>query len=216
MSLFDPTDVRKPDQRRKQLMQKLAQQGRRAVPLPGRAGYAAGGSGVGRLFQGAAQARSQQVHPGNVMSSIMSRLGVGGGPQLGEFSPGVGRPIGNPGQGYGDPFSRAPQAITGGTPIAPNDANIIPPHPAPPVSGGVSIQPPVGGGYPEGPLAAPPINPNGYGDMVSPGTVGQFGGPVSQGGLVPLGNGMYYDPASDQVVNQSQPSGGGGLYTKSY
>jgi hypothetical protein len=38
----------------------------------------------------------------------------------------------------------------------------------------------------------------------------------NQSGLVPLGNGMYYDPASDQVVNQAHPSAGGGsLYQRS-
>jgi hypothetical protein len=209
MSLFDPTDVRGPDQRRKQLMQKLAQQGKRAVPLPARAGGGANASWAGpapdRPFFGAASSRPQMVHPGNIVSSIAQRLGVGGGPQMGEYGGGVGAPIGNPGQGYGDPFSRAPQAITGGSPIAPFDPNGPgePPYPGAPQH---FVPPPSGSpGAPwhfdpsPGPLPAP----------VS-------GGASPGGGLVPLGNGMFYDPASDQVVNQSRPSSGGGsLYQRS-
>jgi hypothetical protein len=212
MSLFDPTDVRGPDQRRKQLMQKLAQQGRRAVPLPVRAGNAAGGPGIGRMFQGANSARPQSIHPGNVLSGVMQRLGIGGGPQMGEYGGGVGSPIGNPGQGYGDPFSRAPQAITGGHAIAPFSPDASWAGPAPDAgSFGGGFQPPVPPGYGADAELAP--HPDG--------TVGNLPSLVSSGaspggGLVPLGNGMFYDPASDQVVNQSRPSsGGGGLYQRS-
>ena len=216
MSLFDPMDVRGPDARRKQLMHKLAQQGRRAVPLPARAGNAAGGPGIGRMFSGAASARPQSVHPGNIVSSIAQRLGVGGGPQMGEYGGGVGSPI----QGYGDPFSRAPQAISGGTPIAPNASWA---GPAPDALPGGGFQPPVPGGG----GISPGMAPNGSYSGVAPGVANpqqavNFAaeGSAAVGntsGLVPLGNGMYYDPASDQVVNHSAPnSGGGSLYSKSY
>jgi hypothetical protein len=73
-----------------------------------------------------------------------------------------------------------------------------------------------GGGYNDAPNGAPVAGYGGGGASIDSGPLASHGfdipdpGATRSPGLVPLGNGMFYDPRSDQVVNQSQPSGGGG------
>lgn len=191
MSLFAPMDPRGPDQRRKQLMAKLAQQHRGAAPMPTAAG--------GMSFRGTSNFRPPATHGGNVVASILQRLGVGGGPGQGEFSPGEGMPIGH--TGAGDPFSRTPTPITGGTPIPHGDPPPVPPP-------GVTPTP-----------AAPPLGDSPYPPTPTPSPVPPAGMTGSDAtteqtpGLIPLGNGLFYDPSTDRVTGGGAPvdrSGGFG------
>lgn len=110
MSVFTPLDVRGPDQRRKQLMQKLMMQGQGQgrVPIPPKAGSFL--SGAGRAFGsiGGRQApRVNLTHGTNILPSILSKLGVTGTPHPEEVSPGEGIPI--PGESH----SQSPNAPAG-------------------------------------------------------------------------------------------------------
>jgi hypothetical protein len=172
MSLFAPMDPRGPDQRRKQLMAKLAQGRGRGVPMPAQAGHAS--MGTGAPFRGAGNFRPPSTHGSNVMQSILQRLGVGGAPGQGEFSPGPGQAIGL-GGGAGDPYSQAPTPITGGTPIP-------------------------GGEYTPSP---PPGS-----ELPSPDPRTFSPSPAPDDGYIPLGNGLFYDPSTDRVVEGSTPRTG--------
>ena len=196
MSLFTPTDPRGPDRRRKQLMAKLAQQWGRGVPMPAMAGHMGGGS----QFRGVGNFRPPSTHGLNVASSVLQRLGIGGQPGAGEFSPGPGAPISHIGTGV-DPYSTAPAYISGGTPIAPGGGGNLP--------GGGSVLPPA---VPPPFGSGAPGSPSGFPSWTPP-DAGQPGAGLP-GGAVPLGNGMFYDPVTDRVVQgtTNPAEGAHGLY----
>jgi hypothetical protein len=196
-------------------MAKLAMQGRRNVPMPQSAGHNALASGdAGRTFRGATTFRPPSTHGGNVLSSILARLGIGGQPGQGEFSGGPGAPIGHPGMGGGvgaDPFSRTPQAITGGTPIAPNDPT-MPGVGAPAMPAQAQGTPPPGYGDS---TFTPPATPGGL-PQLNEGRLPSLVQDAGSNGLVDLGNGMFYNPATDQVTHggaaPNAATGARGLY----
>jgi hypothetical protein len=209
MSVFAPLDVRSPDQRRKQLLMRLAQ--------GGRAGLVAEGSPSRRAAAFRGIPRPQSTHAPNILASILAKLGVSGGPQAGEFSPGPGMAI-NPHIHPGGPPPEVGGGGLGGIPIPTHGAD-----PSggdrlgsePPLPGGVSGGgiPSAAGGYGLPPApdtrgtdgAAGPSGPVPYDTRGTAGAAGP-GGPAA-GGLIPLGNGLYYDPVTDRVVGGGAGAG---------
>lgn len=178
MSAFAPTDPRDLMNRRKQLVQKLAQQYQQKAGGSGGANVPAIG---GRPFHGAVGNRAY-AHPGitnasNVISSLLSRLGPGGAglPLPGEISPGPGMAAPNSTPAPPHPQAPAPPAPVGAPP---------PPAAAPaPVDPGFNL-----GGAPSAPLPA-------AGNILAGGT----GPAASRSTLIPLGGGAYYDYSTDTV-----------------
>lgn len=196
MSIFTPMDPRGPDQRRKQLIAKLAQQagansGAAArVPMPGRLGPMAS---EGRAFRGASDTRlggnANITQSPNILQSVLAKLGVLGHSHAEEVSQGRGLPITPPAPSQGLP-------IPSGAPI--------------PTPGG-----PAGGTTPMTGLngvpvtASPDFQATTAGQQV-PDSAGQIVGPqhtiVDPGffmageGPVPLGNGLFYDPATGTIL----------------
>jgi hypothetical protein len=211
VSIFAPFDPRGPDQRRKQLIAKLAgqagaaQQAGSRTPMPGHFGGAT--LAEGRSFRGASSSRiGGQAHvtqQPNILASVLARLGVSGRSHSEEMSPGRGLPI-------------APPVPNVGLPIPAQGAAIPTPAQIPAVSpvGGVPVA-----SASTDPTQSPPLtaatatNPDAVATNVSDSGLlthsdGQGGsyGPILEHGagttVVDLGNGMYYDPVSGQVIGQ--------------
>jgi hypothetical protein len=211
VSVFQPVDVRAPNNRRKQLIQKLMQQ--QQAQAPARSALMSVSNRLGRSPGG----RATTLGHNNVLASVLSRLGVQG-PE--EVAPGASHAVG----AY-DPYSSghyvSPQEVT------PGSGN---PIPAPVPAGGS------GGGGPTNlldafaPTAPSSVTPNPaiYSDFnqtssmtPNPAIYSAFNQPAptqslvsaletsqpgifnptpdTAPGLVPLGNGMYYDPVTDAV-----------------
>jgi hypothetical protein len=205
MSVFAPLDPRGPDQRRKQLVAKLAQQASATqnaaarIPVPGRLGSM---MSEGRAFRGAGAARlggrADVTQAPNILQSVLARLGVLGHSHSEEMSAGRGLPI-------------APPAPSAGMPIPSGSPIHVPGNPGTPVSPSPNHQPvqpsfdatAPGQSVPAGTNA---ISTPGGSGVVDPGFLTGSAGPV------PLGNGLYYDPASGMIlgqqdVNPSAPRG---------
>jgi hypothetical protein len=182
-------DPRGPDQRRKQLVQRLAQQyavsTRHAsrVPMPARIGAQ---MSEGRLFRGASTSRAggkaSITQAPNILQSVLARLGVVGKSHAEEMSGGPGLPI-------------SPSVPEAGMPIPPQGSAI-----PTPVQG---IDPTTGAIDPSSPYASGSVAPPGYQPyedpthvMVDPSSLDGSSGPV------PLGNGLYYDPSTGMILGQ--------------
>lgn len=201
--MFAPVNTAAPDDRRKQLMQKLSQQGQ--TNLGQRSSIA---SSVGSSFRQAMPhglVRAQGTQGTNVLPSVLARLGIIGNPKADEVSPGVGLPIGSP---HGTP----PPPIASGNPIPVMGVGVggVPQTPgtaASPSSGasltgdsfpGQPTQPNVGVG-----ASLPGLSSSG-GFSVSP--FGPLGG--NYGGI-PLGGGHFFDPRTGQVTFNPAAAAGG-------
>lgn len=206
--MLSPINIAGPDQRRKQLMQKLSQQTQQhgSVPMPpGQHGSAAAlGAGVNFKSPGMrALPGVQNTNGSNVLASILARLGIGGRAQDNEMSSGLGSPI----SPYG-PHYIPPPAASAGSPI-PAGGGTPPPLPPP----GQALPDPgfQGGGNPALQVGNPDYlgggNPAQHG-APNPGFLGGGNPALGQGGggPVPLGGGLYFDPNSGQIINL----GGGG------
>jgi hypothetical protein len=138
MSVFSPLDPRGPDQRRKQLVAKLAQQAGAAhaasarTPMPGR--LAGPLMSEGRAFRGAGDVRlggkANVTQAPNILQSVLARLGVVGKSHAEEMSAGHGLPIAPPVPQTGMPIPPAGAAIpTPGGPAPAPDASGSTPQP---------------------------------------------------------------------------------------
>lgn len=193
MSVFAPMDPRGPDQRRKQLVAKLAQQAAAThgamarVPMPGVAGPS---MSEGRAFGG----RTQTTQAPNILQSVLARLGVVGKSHAEEVSAGHGLPIAPPAHGVNLPNQPMGSAI---------------PTPAQAVGPGVPAQ--AGPTIAETPRTAPgAAEYNGYDAPLSGGAPALdpgFG--ITDSGPVPLGNGLFYDPATGTILGQQAGALGG-------
>jgi hypothetical protein len=194
MGIFQPVDVRGPDRRRKMLLNHIMQRGHGpAIFKPGPIGA------VGRSFRGSsALPHGHFTQGGNILSSILNQLGVGGQDQGGlgnEHSPGAGIPVPltHPNSGFGPDRG----AAFGGPPIPTPPPLDVPPPSLGPING-----PSLGNG-PSMPGNIPPDS-GGVGSNILPTYGGDnaintiTSGPAPN--LVPLGNGLYYDPTLNQVV----------------
>lgn len=197
MSIFTPVDVRGPDARRKQLLQKLmgqAQEARGAasgVPMPTHMGSVLGASG--RTFKNATDFRGvpkvNVTQGANIIPSILARLGAAGTSYPAEQSPGPGRSIGSP-TPVGPPTQHGYEPVTS----APHVNDPTPPQPGqsgPPIFGNTL-------GPDAGPTPFTPTPP-------APGNT--FSPPVND--RVPLGGDMYYDPFIDAVLRGMHAVGRG-------
>lgn len=124
MSVFSPIDVQAPDQRRKQLLQRLFQQAQQS-----RAASGAMASTSGPNFRSALNTRPgvfSMTQPGNIMADVLARLGVVGHDFQGDVSPGKGHAIG-PEHGTPGPVSPVgpPIPVPGGG-AAPPAASMTP------------------------------------------------------------------------------------------
>lgn len=193
MSIFTPQDPRGPDQRRKQLIAKLAGQAGAAqqavgrIPMPSRLAPA---MAEGRSFHGASTTRlggaTHVTQNPNILASVMQRLGVLGRSHAEEMSGGHGLPI-------------APPAPSANAPLPPQGSAI--PTPNAGASAGIGQSP--------APFQASPGTvgqqvPNGVDSIQTPGgqTTPDLGFLMGDSGPVPLGNGLYYDPASGTILGQ--------------
>jgi len=179
------------------------------------------GMGEGRPFSGSsASPRGNFTHAPNVLASLMARLGVGGQGlgQASEMSAGPGMAI--PGRphnaGVGTPDASwvgpprdagAPMPAFGTTaPAQVAGAPPLPPAPTGPGTGALDYLDPNRAPAPTGP---------GTGALgsIDPNRTAAPSGPAGGGGygLVPLGNGMFYDPSSNQVVGSPTGGSSGGM-----
>lgn len=197
MSIFTPVDVRGPDARRKQLLQKLMGQAQSAqgaatqTPMP--VGMRAIATGEGRSFRNATDfhgvPKINVTQGTNIIPSILARLGAVGTSHPAEYSPGPGRSIGSPQIAAPGP----PQAENPQMPTPPNPG-VNPPHGGPPIFGNTLGDEQPGGQTPFAPTPAPP------GDT--------FNSPVND--RIPLGGGLFYDPVIDAVLRGSRVVGRSG------
>lgn len=197
MTAFATLDPRVPNDKRKQLVAKLMQQAtapHAGAPLPSVPPT------EGRSFRNATDVRRTGVQPitqaPNVLSSVLSKLGVTGRSLSNEISPGYGLPIqiaGPLGHVGIDPREVAQGQATS-MPVAPSPG-VVPPTVDP-----TSSQPSaVYGGRPN----LPPMALGGSNDVgpVTPTpTAGAYVSDDPHPGLVPLGNGHYYDPVMDRIL----------------
>jgi hypothetical protein len=220
--MLNPINIAGPDQRRKQLMQKLTQQAGQhgAVPMPPGAHGSAAALGAGTGFRSPGLRSNggvQSTHGNNVLASILARLGVGGRAQDNEMSNGVGAPIGPYGPHYippppanpGNPIPAGGQggggllggaASNGLTPPGAGVAGIN--------AGTISFDPYA---QPSG-TGAGAANPNLSDPYAQPSGAGAGVGAVNAaGGRVPLGGGLYYDPSTGTVVNLGSGMGAASL-----
>lgn len=216
MPIFAPFDPRGPDQRRKQLIAKLAgqagaaQQAVSRTPMPGHLGATT--LAEGRSFRGASASRiGGQAHvtqSPNILASVLARLGVSGKSHSEEMSAGKGLPITPPA-----PSSVLPDQQTGSA--IPTPAMSGPSAAASTTSGTVPVQLASSGLPAEQAqiVTGPGELPSGPGDIYT--TVDASGNPTTKplvdpgflmgGGAnepVPLGNGLYYDPSTGMVLGQ--------------
>lgn len=211
--MLSPINIAGPDQRRKQLVQKLSQQSQQhgSVPMPpGQHGSASAlGAGVNFKSPGMrALPGVQNTNGNNVLASILARLGIGGRAQDNEMSNGIGSPI----SPYG-PHYIPPSAATAGSPIPAGGGpgQISPPPPGP--IGSTWAQT-ISGGQTNSSLPAdqqlsgvdPGANVIGGPNQVA--APNAFGNPNSP---VPLGGGLYYDPSSGQIMNFGPNAGAAAL-----
>lgn len=203
MTAFATLDPRVPNDKRKQLVAKLMQQAsapRAGAPMPGASVPATDG----RSFRNATDVRRAGVQPitqaPNVLSSVLSKLGVTGRQLSNEVSPGEGLPIQIPGPiGHVgvDPREIAqgqatPMPVQAGTPGA---GTIALPSGTPPTSFASS-------GAPEWSTPPTDVHPMGGWQQLPDGSF-TAASDVPGGGvpsLIPLGNGHYYDPVMDQIL----------------
>lgn len=196
MSIFSPLDPRGPDQRRKQLIAKLAGQAGATqnavsrIPMPRRMGGAT--MAEGRSFHGASTSRlggaAHVTQSPNILQSVLSRLGVVGKSHAEEMSGGRGLPI-------------APPAPHASSPLPPPGAAI--PTPEQSASGipEVGQSPPP---FQVGPDSAGQQIPDGTDTLALPGggTMPDLGFLMGDSGPVALGNGLYYDPGTGMILGQ--------------
>lgn len=227
MSLFSTPDPHATDARRKQLLAKLMQQrgAGGTAPVP----HAAGGvlGAVGRGFRNSDSRHTgslNQTQHDNVLPSVLARLGISGHGGQNEVSPSDGVPISNPGaaQGghgvnpfevspsdHGPPPGVGPAVGPAAAPDAPAAADPFVPAAAPtaPAATDLTVDPGTAGfDGTQGTLDSSGFGPNT--SNLPPGPGGSFDPPatdIAPPGLVPLGNGMFYDPVTDAV------RGGGAL-----
>lgn len=182
MSVFQPVDVRAPNDRRKQLVSKLIQQ--QAAQAPAQHALAAVSThALGQHVGGAPRG----VQHTNVLAAVLSRLGVGG--------------AGDADRGFG-PYISGDNPYSTGHYVAPNDvgqgqgqtiatnggaidAQPTPPAPRPTADGGFTT------GY---------TGQTGDGTYWSDNQNTPVGVPTQNiPGLVPLGGGRFYDPVTDAI-----------------
>ena len=188
MSVFSPVDPRLGNERRKQLMAKLAAQ------MMGSNNAYAAQAGLGPLRGGAGYGGGTAFHSGTANRPQASPFSTQGLPSLPQALRDL---LGPGGVGRGMPTEHSPRPglpfdpnLTpgGGPPITP----LTPSGPANPMPTTPSLPGPVGGPNGGGPGAAGPV---GIMSLPSPAPSAQPN-PV---GLQPLGNGLFYDPATDTV-----------------
>jgi hypothetical protein len=209
VSVFSPLDPRGPDQRRKQLIAKLAGQAGAAqnavsrIPMPGRMGGAM--MAEGRSFHGASTSRlggaAHVTQSPNILQSVLARLGVVGKSHAEEMSGGRGLPIAPPAPHAGSPLPPPGAAI----PIS----NPVPTQPGPPglppgiaqTAADIGTPAPA---YQVTPDSAGQTLPEGTDTLALPngGEMPDLGFYMADGGPVALGNGLYYDPASGTILGQ--------------
>jgi len=209
MASWHEIDVRIPDARRRKLMEKLSGAGRGGgVPMPGVQSGALGGGG--RSFRSASAFRgapgSQKTHGSNVLASVLARLGIGGpSGGVGEVSPGRGMAI-----EHIERFLPPNPPVGGANPIPTFGAGGISAPGIPPMNPvGETLASP-GMGAAAGPInpTAAPVGGGGYAPsplgLPDPSQI-TSGAPT---GIVPLGNGLYYDPELDTVMGPGSSAGG--------
>jgi hypothetical protein len=187
VSIFTPIDPRGPDQRRKQLIAKLAgqaqafQNARVPRPAPLR-GLPSALLGEGKQLGSGASRPGGQAHvtqSPNILASVLSRLGVVGRSHAEEMSGGRGLPI-------------APPAPHAGSPIPTGSAIPTPgQQPGPPA--GLPTGADLAQQFPNTPGVSS-LDPNAQylnmGNDV----------PSAQSNYVDLGNGQFYDPATGHIL----------------
>lgn len=188
MTAFAPVDPRVPNARRKQLVAKLMQQQQSAQTPQRQSAITATTGLVGRVG-----GRPGGVQHSNVLASVLSKLGVGGRGDVDQsFSPHI--------QGY-DPYSTghyvSPREVSPDTAVSPS----TPTTSAQDVVAQIHAQ----GDTNTASQAQQLVDSGGavYAGTLPDGTStndnANTWGSSNPSGLIPLGNGMYYDPVLDQV-----------------
>lgn len=197
--------------RRKQLLQKLQQQAQNHLQfntLRGRVG--ASPLSAGTIGMARSGARAPMVHGLSIANFLKSRLGVQGG-----FAPGT--PASN--IAPADTAPAAPPPPPGSSTPPPLSAIAPAPAPAPASSITPSIGTPIAAGAaPAGSpqLGAPvpdsqPYAPTAQDNAIQGQTTTMWSNEAAlSNGLIPLGNGMFIDPATNTIVGGPAPTLGSG------
>jgi hypothetical protein len=207
--MFAPINVAGPDQRRKALMAKLGQQQQTNM-----GGSRSAAQSVGQAFHPAvmhALVRASSTQGTNVLPSVLARLGILGHQNAEEVSQGFGAPIssyhpgvgvqtdqnapGIPVAGSADP-GQAAAALAGPATTTDQQGNTV-------YAAGQAIPASTGSTNPV--LAAQMADPtsayNAAAAASTPAGNGVLdGGMTQRGGLVPLGGGHFFDPATGQIA----------------
>lgn len=194
MSVFQPVDVRAPDQRRKQLVQKLMQQQAMQSVRPGLTAPARPLAASARMVGG----RATGVQHNNIVASILSRLGAANAHMRDDAESGFGPTITAHGSNpYASGHYVSPrEAQAGGTPIA--------------APGGSGMTGSVGPGDPGWTGGYVWTTPDGiqHSDNLT------YIDTSSGNKVIPLGNGTYYDPILDSVGIHGPGQTGAGLVAR--